>query len=232
MELSLLIQKMNTLKLVFVAAIAISVGVLILPNAVWVMQEAEKEELSVPAPTASGGSSSVNLSFAEQYGEFMEQVMAELMASDAHGEFSCETCHNSPLTDFAVNVECMDCHGDTGNISDHWIFQECRNCTECHHDTNISSYNDFISAGGFGRDATEFDVGGMAGHQSLIREAERNSQMTGANEACFACHTGINVSVSIPKSKSMSFNAGTKDDDDFSARGGRRESEGKLFEIG
>ncbi|KAF5414635.1 MAG: hypothetical protein C5S38_04730 [Candidatus Methanophagaceae archaeon] len=141
MELSLLIQKMNTLKLVFVAAIAISVGVLILPNAVWVMQEAEKEE-------------------------------------------------------------------------------------------NISSYNDFISAGGFGRDATEFDVGGMAGHQSLIREAERNSQMTGANEACFACHTGINVSVSIPKSKSMSFNAGTKDDGDFSARGGRRESEGKLFEIG
>lgn len=46
---------MNTLKLVFVAAIAISVGVLILPNAVWVMQEAEKEELPVPAPVVSGG---------------------------------------------------------------------------------------------------------------------------------------------------------------------------------
>ncbi len=222
---------MNTLKLVFVAAMAISVGVLILPHAVLVMQEAEKEELP-PAPAASGVSSSANSSLSERYGEFMEQVMAELMASDAHGEFSCDTCHNSPLTDFAVNVECMDCHGDTGNISGHWIFQECRNCTECHHDTNISSYNDFISAGGFGRDATEFDVGGMAGHQSLIREAERNPQMTGANEACFACHTGINVSVSIPKSKYMSFNAGTKDGGDFSARGGGRESEGKLFEIG
>jgi len=207
---------MNTLKLVFVAAMAISVGVLILPHAVLVMHEAEKEELPVPAPAAS----------------FMEQVMAELMASGAHGEFSCDTCHNSPLTDFGVKVECMDCHGDTGNISGHWTFQECRNCTECHHDTNISSYNDFISAGGFGRDATEFDVGGMAGHQGLIREAEMNTQMTGANEACFACHTGINVSVSIPKSKSMSFNAGTKDGGDFSARGGRRESEGKLFEIG
>ena len=132
---------MNTLKLVFVAAMAISVGVLILPNAVWVMQEAEKEE-------------------------------------------------------------------------------------------NISSYNDFISAGGFGRDATEFDVGGMAVKNGGICSLRRASPMTGANEACFACHTGINVSVSIPKSKSMSFNAGTKDDGDFSARGGRRESEGKLFEIG
>jgi len=210
---------MNTLKLVFVTAMAISVGVLIRPHAVLVLQEAEREELPIPAP-------------AERYGEFMEQVMAELMASDAHGEFSCDTCHNSPLTDFTFNVECMDCHGDTGNISDHWTFQECRNCTECHHDTNISSYNDFILAGGFGRDATEFDVGGMAGHQDLIREAEGNPQMAGANEACFACHTGINVSVSIPKSKSMSFNAGTKDDGDFSARGGSRESEGKLFEIG
>jgi len=207
---------MNTLKLVFVAVMAISVGVLILPHAVLGMHEAGKEELPVPAPAAS----------------FMEQVMAELMASDAHGEFSCDTCHNLPLTDFAVNVECMDCHGDTGNISGHWISQECRNCTECHHDTNISSYNVFISAGGFGRDATEFDAGGMAGHQGLIREAERNTQMTGANEACFACHTDINVSVSIPKSKSMSFNAGTKDDGDFSARGGSRESDGKLFEIG
>ena len=223
---------MNTLKLVFVVAMAISVGVLILPHAVLVMQEAEKEELPVPAPAASGELSRANSSLSERYDEFMEQVMAELMASDAHGEFSCDTCHNSPLTDFAFNVECMDCHGDTGNVSGHWIFQECRNCTECHHDTNISSYKDFISAGGFGRDATEFDVGGMTGHQGLIREAERNTQMTGANEACFACHTGINVSVSIPKSKSMSFNAGTKDDGDFSAHGGSRESEGKLFEIG
>jgi len=223
---------MNTLKLVFLAAMVTAVGVLILPNAVLLIHEGVKEGNPIPTPAVSEDLSLTNTSLSERYGEYMEQVMAELQASSAHGDFTCDTCHNSPLSNFEFNVECMDCHGDTGNISSHWTYPECRNCTECHHGGNISDYKDFISAGGFGLDATEFDIGGMTGHEGLIREALENPQMAGANEACFACHTNVNVSVSIPKRKSMSFNAATENDGDFSARGGQGGSEGKLFEIG
>lgn len=54
-----------------------------------------------------------------------EGIMAEIQVSGGHRNFSCDTCHNSPITEtvgssgYGSNpIECMDCHGDTGNITD------------------------------------------------------------------------------------------------------------------
>jgi len=150
------------------------------------------------------------------YDETMEEVMAELSVGGAHRNFSCDTCHKSPITDaagsFDNDVECMDCHGDTGNITGHWNYSEyVNNCSICHwmSGTNISSYNDSISAGGFGMNATlSDDVGSMAGHEDLILWAESSTSMAGANEACVACHTDVNVSFTMPKKEYMGFDAG------------------------
>ena len=144
------------------------------------------------------------------YDETAREVMSELWVGGAHRNFSCEDCHHSPIADFDFHVECMDCHGDTGNISGHWNAPECRNCSICHWmvGKDIGNYTDFISAGGFGMNTTPFDVGRMAGHKDLILWAEANPQMAGANEACVACHTNVSVSYTMPKRKYMSFEAG------------------------
>ena len=144
------------------------------------------------------------------YDETEREVMAKIQVGGAHRNFSCKDCHNSPIADFEFHVECMDCHGDTGNISDHWVTRECRNCSICHWigGSDIGNYTDFISAGGFDMDTTPFDVGGMAGHEDLILAAEISDSMAGANEACVACHTDVNVSFTMPKKEYMSFDAG------------------------
>ena len=60
---------------------------------------------------------------------------------------------------------------------------------------------------------TPFDIGEMAAHEGLIRAAIDNPLMAGANEACVACHTGVNVTdvnvnIEIEKEERMSFNVG------------------------
>ena len=71
---------------------------------------------------------------------------------------------------------------------------------------------------------TPFDVGGMSGHEDLIIAAEELPQMAGANEACIACHTAINVSsinmsFAIPKRKYIRFDAGMGDVSNFDEGG-------------
>jgi len=131
-------------------------------------------------------------------GSTYSAVMEEIIVGGAHQKFSCDTCHHSPIANFEFHVECMDCHGDSGNIYCHWSYSECQNC---------------ISAGGFGMNTTPFDIGGMAAHEDLIRVAMDNPQMAGANEACVACHTGVNVTdvnvnIEIEKEEYMSFDVG------------------------
>jgi len=144
----------------FLTVIAVTAGVFTLPNTVLIIEEERKE-----IPAVSKVPEGVDPAY--------EGVMAEIQVSGAHRSFSCDTCHHSPLADFEFNVECMDCHGDTGTISGHWTYPECRNCSICHWvgGSNISSYKDFISAGGFGMNATPFDIAGMAGHEEFVLAA-------------------------------------------------------------
>ncbi len=193
---------MNTKKSFFFTIIVVSVGVFILPNVVLYIGE-EWKELSAPTPAKWKETPVPEV----QYQGTTAEVMAEIQVSSAHRNFSCDTCHYSPLADFDFQVECMDCHGDTGNISGHWEYSECRNCSLCHWSAggDITNYTDFISAGGFGMNATPFDAGEKESHTDFILAAMNNPQMAGANEACIACHTDVNVSVTLPKRKYMSF---------------------------
>ncbi len=186
---------MNGKRMVLFTVMVVAVGLVALPNIVLYIEEGGKE---APAPTVPEGIDPTYMA-----------LMEELRVGGAHLNFSCKDCHHSPIADFDFHVECMDCHGDTGNISGHWKTPECRNCSICHWigGTNISSYKDFISAGGFGMNTTPFDVGEMAGHKDLIRWAEQNPQMAGANEACVACHTNITVQYTMPKREYMHFEA-------------------------
>ena len=185
---------MNSKKMALFTVMVIAVGLFALPNIVLFIEEGWEE---IPAEREV---------FPPGWEEFPPMPF---QVKGAHLNFSCKDCHHSPIADFKFNVECMDCHGDTGNISRHWETPECSNCSICHWG-NMSDYNytDFISAGGFGMNTTPFDVGGMAGHEDLILWAEQNPQMAGANEACVACHTNVTVSYTMPKHEYMSFNAG------------------------
>ena len=181
---------MNTKKMILLLVMVVVVGVFALPNIVlYVERELLAKQEVYPE------------------GEFPPMP---LQVKDAHVNFSCKDCHYSPFAGFVFNVECMDCHGDTGNISGHGETPECRNCSICHWmgGSDIASYTDFISAGGFGMDATPFDVGGMAGHEDLILAAEKCDLMAGANEACFVCHTTATVSFTMPKREYMRFDVG------------------------
>ena len=184
---------MNSKKMVLLTVMVIAVGLFALPGTVLYIEE--WGEFPVEGEVFPPGW--------EEFPQMPFQV------SGAHRNFSCDTCHHSPIADFDFHVECMDCHGDTGNISGHWKTPECRNCSICHWigGSDIASYKDFISAGGFGMNTTPFDVGKMAGHKDLILWAEANPQMAGANEACVACHTNVSVSYTMPKRKYMSFEA-------------------------
>ena len=174
--------------------IVAAVGVIILPHfVVYIEEEFEREEVSIPA----------GLMIPEGVDPTYLAVMEEMLMGNAHRNFTCATCHHSPIADYDFHVECMDCHGATGTISGHWETTECQDCRVCHWNsgTDIASYFDFISAGGFGLNTTQFDVGEMAGHKGLIAVAMNNTTLAGANEACLACHTAIELSnVSIDMS--------------------------------
>ena len=183
------------------SVVVVSVGVFALPYSVLHLDE-----------DPWGGFPEVsNISnISEVVGSTYSEVMEEIIVGGAHLKFSCDTCHHSPIANFEFHVECMDCHGDTGNIDGHWGYTECRNCSICHLIGGISRYTDFISAGGFDMNTTPFDTGGMAAHEDLIRAAMDNPKMAGANEACVACHTevnvtDVNVNIEIEKKEYMSF---------------------------
>ena len=195
---------MNGKAIALLSVIVVAVGVFALPYSVLHLEG----DLGEGIPKVSN-MSTMSEDIGSTYGELME----EIIVGGAHLKFSCDTCHHSPIANFEFHVECMDCHGDSGNIYGHWSYSECQNCSICHLIGGICSYTDFISAGGFGMNTTPFDIGGMAAHEDLIRAAMDNPQMAGANEACVACHTGVNVTdvnvnIEIEKEEYMSFDVG------------------------
>ena len=142
-----------------------------------------------------------------------EEIMLKILAIGPHHNFPCRFCHHSPFSNFTFRVECMDCHGATGNISGHWTYPLYQNnCTICHYysigGNYTDYYKDFISAGGFGMNATPSDIGTMAAHREFVLAAIASEDMEGANEACIACHTPENVSITWIKPEYMSFDVG------------------------
>ena len=210
---------MDRKKLTCLTILVIALGVIILPTVVvFIEEELERKVLEIPA----------ELMVPEGIDPTYLKVMEELWVGGAHLNFSCATCHHSPIADYDFHVECMDCHGDTGNISGHWETTECRDCNICHWSggSDIASYFDFISAGGFGLNTTQFDVGEMAGHKGLIAVAMNNTTMAGANEACLACHTDVdlgNVSIDmstlLENKTYMGFDAGLGNVSNFTEEG-------------
>jgi len=198
---------MNGKVIVFFAVIVVAIGVFALPYSVLHLEGDRSDGI----PKVSNMSTMSSMS--EDTGSTYSGRMGEIVVSGAHQKFSCDTCHHTPIANFVFHVECMDCHGDTGNIYGHWSYSECQNCSICHLIGGISSYTDFISAGGFGMNTTPFDIGQMAAHEDLIRAAMDNPIMAGANEACVACHTGVNVTdvnvnIEIEKEEYMTFDVG------------------------
>jgi hypothetical protein len=192
---------MNGKAMAFLSVIVVSVGVIALPYSVLYTEEDLWDGI-INVSNLSNMSADVDSTHSE--------VMDEIRVRGAHLKFSCGTCHHSPIANFEFHVECMDCHGNTGNIDGHWGYTECENCSICHLIGSISRYTDFISAGGFGMNTTPFDIGGMAAHEDLIRAAMENPQMAGANEACVACHTevvakDVNVNTELKKEEYMNF---------------------------
>ncbi len=187
----------------------IIIGVVILPDALLLMTwrgPVEGEHMQAQAQTLTQGQAQGQSHYSGKGGiTAIDRVMAELRASGAHRNFSCQTCHHSPFANFDFHIECLDCHGHTGNISGHWTQPECQNCSICHWrcGNNITAYKDFVSV----------DING--GHEALIRAAEANTQLSGANEACIACHTGVNVSVSVPKTRYLALQANMEQVSDF-----------------
>lgn len=198
---------MNAKRIALFTLMVVAIGLFALPNIVLYVEKGWKE-FPGPGPTPAPMPNQTPEPEAP-YDETAAKIMAELWVGGAHRNFSCDTCHNSPIANFEFHVECMDCHGDTGNISGHWKTPECRNCSICHWigGSDIGNYSDFISAGGFGMNASSFDVGKMAGHEDLILWAEQSDSMAGANEACIACHTNVTVNFTMPKKEYMSFDA-------------------------
>ena len=184
---------MNKNRLVILTILVVALGVIVLPTVVvFIEEEFEREVFEFPKEFM--GPEGIDPTYLK--------IMEEIWVGGAHLNFSCATCHHTPIADYDFHVECMDCHGATGNISGHWETPECRDCTICHWSggSDIASYFDFISAGGFGLNTTQFDVGEMAGHKGLIAVAMNNTTLAGANEACLACHTDVdlgNVSIDM-----------------------------------
>ena len=112
----------------------------------------------------------------------------------------------------AAVIECMDCHGinDAGSgYPDHTDYPEYDtsydNCDKCHWDTVL----DFeISAGGFGLDVEDGDTGENAAHKKFVLDAIDDDTMSGANEACIACHTMIAVKLNWTHARSLEFDVG------------------------
>lgn len=81
----------------------------------------------------------------------------------SHGNWSWESSQQTVHA--AFSVECLDCHGG-------------------------STTNDDPNAPNM---SVEFNATSIEAHKPLYTNATQSSLMEGANEACIACHTGINI---------------------------------------
>jgi hypothetical protein len=149
----------------------------------------------------------------------------------AHRNLTCAMCHRTIFANYtyasgagsgsipgkevhaAAVIECMHCHGiyrDFGKWN-HWNDPEYSVCTKCHWS---GGYIDFISAGGFGIEdpanpgfnTTPNDTGKNAAHKKFVLDAINDTTMSGANEACLACHTMIGVKINWTHAQSLEFN--------------------------
>ena len=189
----------------------VALGVFALPSMVSMFLEGFQMPAETPPPTATPATAPPQpfKKIPEEINISEEEMMSKILAIGPHHNFPCRFCHNSPFSNFTFRVECMDCHGATGNISGHWTYPLYQNnCTICHYNYDIGNYTDFISAGGFGMNATPSDIGTMAAHREFVLAAIASEDMEGANEACIACHTPENVSITWIKPEYMSFDVG------------------------
>jgi hypothetical protein len=162
----------------------------------------------------------------------------EEMQSDqngAHGNLTCDMCHRTPFSNFtygsgagtgsipgeeahaAAVIECMHCHGiwkDAGGGGwNHFGDPMYSDCNKCHWS---GGYPDFISAGGFGiedpanlgHNTTDTDTGVNAAHKKFVLDAIEDNTMSGANEACLACHTMIGVKINWTHARVLEFDIG------------------------
>jgi hypothetical protein len=126
----------------------------------------------------------------------------------------------------AAVIECMTCHGiyrDNGKWS-HYAnattkYPEYAECGRCHGGGGWGpsrDHPDFISAGGFGIEdpanpehtTTDDDTGEKAAHKKFVLDAMNDTTMSGANEACLACHTMIAVKLNWTHARSLEFEVG------------------------
>jgi hypothetical protein len=117
------------------------------------------------------------------------QQMAGMVAGGAHKTgTTCEECHIVSVLDT------LGAGAVAGNGSIHAATAPA--CMDCHDGSFTGAPN-----------ATGIKFGANEAHKEFITEAEANTLMVGANEACVACHTHVAVKITWDKPTLLSFNA-------------------------
>ncbi len=210
---------MNSRKFVLVAIAVVAIGLFALPSSISLF---------------SGQHTWYNLSEGSNDVP-CEKCHAEIgdeMQSDdngAHEDLTCAMCHRTLLTNYtygsgfgsgstpgieahaAAVVQCMDCHdynkGKPGyypHMTDpEYSGYECFGSeSPCHKTAPVT-----FGAGGFGLTGYADDTGEKAAHKKFVLDAENETLMEGANEACIACHTRISVNITWTKKEHLDFTA-------------------------
>jgi hypothetical protein len=215
---------MNSQKIVLMAVAVIAIGIFALPSTVSLFSGQHSwYDLSESVDGVSGVN---NVPCEKCHADIADEMISG--DNGVHGDLTCAMCHRTPFTNYtyarghysigstgydttpgkeahaASVVECMDCHGGTGDGgTNHWSDREYvgRCWTDCHGPLDLT-------AGGFGLTPRSYDTGTKAAHKQFVLDAKDNSSlMEGANEACIACHTRVGVNITWTKNEYLEFTA-------------------------
>ena len=149
--------------------------------------------------------------FNNTYNSLTDHYEPEIATTYASGEGGGSTPGKEAHA--GATIECMDCHGinevKEAGYPDHEDYPEysadLQTCKKCHWN-EISGFD--ISAGGLGLDVSYDDIGENAAHKKFVLDAINDTTMSGANEACLACHTMIGVKITWTHRRSLEFDIG------------------------
>lgn len=110
-------------------------------------------------------------------------------AQAGHQGVGCEGCHIAGIGNTNAS------RGITGQPNFHAAATT--ECVECHNTGSLGTTHDVVGQ----------ITGARAAHQPFYEQALNDPLMSGANEACVACHTHVRVDITWTHPANMTFNA-------------------------